>query len=136
MRGQARTRRAASCEAAPTRLIAATAAGSPSLSPRSEDLPQHEGSIRPFSEGIFRDSLPCELQKEATMALGHAARGLALCPGSAHPLPSGPCCLGAPLLLHCRSSSLALTSARIKKGIKSSLSKWLFFDTVPSVSKI
>lgn len=38
---------------------------------------QNEGSIRPFSKGLLRESLPSEL--ETATALGHAARGLALC---------------------------------------------------------
>lgn len=126
MRGQARTRRAAERETAPTILVAVTATGSPILHRRSEDLPQHEGSIRPLSEGILRDSLPSEQREKAAVALGHAAQDLALCPASARPLPSAPCSLGAPLLLHCHSSSLVLNSPWIKKGIKFSLSEELF----------
>lgn len=131
MRGQACTRRAAECEAAPTSLVAVTATGSPILHWRSEDLPQHEGSIRPLSEGILRDSLPSERWEKTAVALGHAAQDFALCPASARPLPSAPCSLGTPLLLHCSSSSLVLNSAWIKKGIKFSLSKELFLTLCP-----
>lgn len=77
MRGQPAARRVAGCEAAPTSLGAV-------IAHQARDQGQNEGSIRPFSKGLHRDSLPSEL--ETATALGCAARGLALCPASAHPL--------------------------------------------------
>lgn len=118
MRGQARTRQAAGYEAAPTSLEPAT--GSLNLSPGSEDLPQHEGSMRTFWEGTLRDVLSCERRQPQPSAMQHKAEH------SVQHL-SSPCLPG-----NAPASPMQLLLFSInQKGIKSSLSEWLFLTLSP-----